>query len=293
MLTSAVSSFPPPGSRREVPLLFGARPYPLHAMLSTVGYAEENSPRYRWHGLERGETPFCIFQWTAAGRGRLVYEGQPHDLGPEEAFLVKVPHDHHYELPPGSEGWRFLYLCLYGSEVMRLVTLYLNTHGPVRRFPAASSVVRLATDLIGQASSGRFNDPLITSAAAYAFTMELGRIEAEPKHDSFAPVRAYVEEAFSSPLDVGEMAKVAGMSRAHFARRFRASQGISPGDYLRQVRLRHAARLLGNPRYSIKEVALQSGFDNANYFAKVFRREMGLSPGDFRRNGMYLNQSPP
>ncbi len=284
-------SFPPPGRSREAPLLFGARPYPLHAMMSVIGYADERSPGYRWHGLERGETPFCIFQWTVAGEGRLVYEGRRYTLEPEEAFLVKVPHDHCYQLPPESDRWRFLYLCLYGSEVLRLVDLYLHDYGPVRRFSPDSRVVQMAIDLFHRADSGRLDDPLATSAAAYAFTMELGRREtASTLRSPFAALCKEWERRLSEPLDVGEMARMAGMSRFHFTRRFRASHGIAPGDYLRQLRLRHAAHLLANPRLSIKEVAARSGLGDANYLAKIFRREMGLSPGEFRRNGMYLLQ---
>ena len=92
------------------------------------------------------------------------------------------------------------------------------------------------------------------------------------------------------PLPVEELAKVAGLSRAHFSRMFAASEGMSPAAFVLQKRLQRAVSLLtravGLP---VKEVAIMSGFEDPNYFAKVFRRVFGASPTEFRTTGMYAS----
>jgi AraC-like DNA-binding protein len=54
-------------------------------------------------------------------------------------------------------------------------------------------------------------------------------------------------------------------------------------DYLTQVRLEEAKKLLRNPRYQIDEVAEKLGYNDASYFSKVFRRNVGMSPTQFRQ----------
>ena len=91
------------------------------------------------------------------------------------------------------------------------------------------------------------------------------------------------------PHTVESLAQRANMSRAAFARRFRDSFGRSPIRYLRDVRLRRAARLLrGTEDLSIDAVAHRVGFGSRSHFSHAFRDLFGVSPTDFRVGG----QSP-
>lgn len=69
-----------------------------------------------------------------------------------------------------------------------------------------------------------------------------------------------------------------------FSRSFRREIGISPIEYLSNVRLEHAMQLLTTTNLSINEIAVLSGFSNGNYFAKVFKRKLGFTPSDYKRN---------
>jgi transcriptional regulator GlxA family with amidase domain len=75
-----------------------------------------------------------------------------------------------------------------------------------------------------------------------------------------------------------------GKSRVTAYRRFRKILDKSTGDFIRDLRLRRAARLLEEGSSSIREVAHLSGFYNHSYFSKCFRRQFGLSPSDYIRN---------
>jgi AraC-like DNA-binding protein len=78
------------------------------------------------------------------------------------------------------------------------------------------------------------------------------------------------------------------LSRAHFSRIFAASEGVPPGEFVLQERMRRAARLLtSHAHLPVKEIAVLCGFEEPNYFAKVFRRFFGASPTEFRTTGMY------
>lgn len=265
----------------------------LPARITSAGYSEARSTVYDWDGWRRGNSEFTLFQWTLSGRGRLIFEDQTHEVRPGQAMLLQIPHHHRYFLPKDSDHWRFFYVCLHGSEVTRLAAEFIQQHGPLWSLAADSAPVKRAVQIYEHGLHGELDNPFLASALAYEFLMRLGAEKGPASANAsrrFAGVQAFVESHHGEEIDVATLAEVAGMSRFHFTRQFTQATGISPGDYLQQTRVRHAARLLADPRLNIKEIADLSGFGSANYLSKVFRRVLGTSPREFRNSGMYSNR---
>ena len=65
---------------------------------------------------------------------------------------------------------------------------------------------------------------------------------------------------------------------------FKQTAGCNLNSYITNKRLERACTLLACPRYSISEVAHQSGYDDPGYFSSLFRRKMGMSPTDYRNS---------
>jgi AraC-like DNA-binding protein len=106
--------------------------------------------------------------------------------------------------------------------------------------------------------------------------------------NSLARAAQYVAANLGATLDVDLLARVAGLSRAHFSRSFAEMTGLAPAQYVLQERMKRAAKLLlANRDMPVKEIAALTGIPDNNYFAKVFRRTYGISPTDFRTTGMY------
>jgi AraC family transcriptional regulator len=84
------------------------------------------------------------------------------------------------------------------------------------------------------------------------------------------------------PLTLGEMARIAGLSRYHFLRTFKAVTGITPHHWLLRARLRDAARRLATSRDPVTEIALDVGFEDLSNFIRSFRSEFGVSPSRYR-----------
>ena len=94
---------------------------------------------------------------------------------------------------------------------------------------------------------------------------------------------AYMKNNFQRPVYLEELARLASVSNATLMRHFRASFGCTPMEYLRSLRLRHAAELLLNSSLSVKEISDMSGFVTQAYFFRAFRRNYGVSPAGFRK----------
>jgi transcriptional regulator GlxA family with amidase domain len=82
---------------------------------------------------------------------------------------------------------------------------------------------------------------------------------------------------------VAKLAKVAGLSRAAFARRFAAEVGAPPLRYLAIVRMRRAAELLVATDAALAAVAADVGYATEFALSRAFRRHMGEPPGAYRR----------
>ncbi len=81
--------------------------------------------------------------------------------------------------------------------------------------------------------------------------------------------------------DVASLARTAGMSRAHFSRRFKSTTGLSPHAYLILLRVEAAKRLLANGA-SIAATASEVGFSDQSHFARTFRRFSGATPAQYQ-----------
>ena len=91
-----------------------------------------------------------------------------------------------------------------------------------------------------------------------------------------------IESDAARPLELREMAAVAGMSKYHFLRVFRRLTGMTPHRYLVSVRLRHAALALASSRRPVIAVALDAGFGDLSTFNRTFRAVFGLTPTQYR-----------
>ena len=119
---------------------------------------------------------------------------------------------------------------------------------------------------------------LLTDAAAAS----AGEESAVPVLD-LPKLTAYMKNNFQRPVYLEELARLASVSNATLMRHFRASFGCTPMEYLRRLRLRHAAELLVNTTLAVKEIADLSGFPTEAWFFRAFRKNYGVSPAEFRK----------
>jgi AraC-like DNA-binding protein len=87
---------------------------------------------------------------------------------------------------------------------------------------------------------------------------------------------------YFEPLEVEDLAKAAGLSKAHFSREFRRVFGESPYVYLLTRRLERAAALLRDTDRSVAEICLDVGLQGVGSFTTSFKRMYGMTPTAYR-----------
>lgn len=101
------------------------------------------------------------------------------------------------------------------------------------------------------------------------------------QHELVVEIRNYIDRHYMERLQLPDLANSLRVSPFHLSRVFSAECGFSIFDYLTEVRIQHAKKLLRDRRYTVAEIAEKVGYENGNYFAKVFRRHTGVSPSKF------------
>jgi AraC family transcriptional regulator len=96
------------------------------------------------------------------------------------------------------------------------------------------------------------------------------------------PVLVQIQARLDEDLPLARLARLAGLSRFHFLRQFRALTGETPKQYVLRLRLERAALRLLLLRSTVLDVALDCGFQSHETFSRAFRRRFGTSPRDYR-----------
>jgi AraC-like DNA-binding protein len=218
----------------------------------------------------------------------IVLQGTSHLSRPVEG------RERHYRLGPGSFG-----LVLPGDDGFwrwdRMTTLVLgfpaswltragrsgeyHTVAP-RRSPIAAAIIdKLAVALDRQDVS-----PLLLEGAILVLLSELaiapGAGEAG-RRLSIGQIRridAHLDERLGKPISVDDLAVLAGYSKYHFLRLFKAATGMTPARYVMLRRIEAAQAMLDEGKRSASDIALETGFSSAAHFSDVFRKVTGSTP---------------
>ena len=95
-------------------------------------------------------------------------------------------------------------------------------------------------------------------------------------------VKQYISEHYSEEVRLDDLAALAGLSTSAFCRFFKQHTGRTVMDYLIDIRIGNAARLLVDTTEAVSEICWQCGFNNLSNFNRIFKAKRGYTPRDFR-----------
>lgn len=95
-------------------------------------------------------------------------------------------------------------------------------------------------------------------------------------------VKQYIHDHYAEPLKLADLAALVGMSPVSFSRFFRQRTGRTLSDYIVDIRLGYAARMLVDSTKNISEICYECGFNNLSNFNRTFKAKRNYTPRDFR-----------
>ena len=85
-------------------------------------------------------------------------------------------------------------------------------------------------------------------------------------------------------FDVVQLADALAVSKSTLYRKMKIATGLSPIEFIRNIRLKYGSQLLKNKSMSIAEVAYECGFSNPKYFATCFKEDFGVTPKEYQKS---------
>ena len=124
----------------------------------------------------------------------------------------------------------------------------------------------------------------------HSYRERLMRLEPQ-KPDESVPGDAFLAKLLdvmnkqmdNNTLTVDDMVDEMGMGRTVFFNKLKSMTGLSPVEFIREMRIKRAAQLLEERRYNITEVTYMVGMNDSRYFAKCFKNTYGITPSEYRR----------
>lgn len=102
-------------------------------------------------------------------------------------------------------------------------------------------------------------------------------------HRLFSEVISHMNIYFERPLDIDLYAKMCFVNRYWFIHKFKAYTGMSPSQYLLNIRMDKAKELLEYSKLNINEIAEHCGYNSCSYFCKTFKSFTGQTPNEYRK----------
>lgn len=269
--------------------------YPENSSLTAIQYATTQID-FEWH-----HHPEVELTWVGGGRGRRYVGDHVEGFGSADLVLLgsNIPHSW-FGLPLVENS---------PMEVMVLQFLpeRLFTAQPIPEFePLNALFSRAARGLSFGEKTQQLVCPQLTRISTTEglerFGLLLGILQrlaeatdgVELASDRFLDVRAVkkdmriervmalMNERFSEPLSLDELAETAAMSRSAFCRYFQRMTGSTPITHLSAIRISQACSLLRDTEMSVTEICYESGFGNLSNFNRQFKRSKNQSPRAYR-----------
>ena len=115
-------------------------------------------------------------------------------------------------------------------------------------------------------------------------TSSYAKVEAESDSRRILKVKNYISKNYMDEIRLATMADIAGMSPSAFSRFFKLHTGRNLSEYIIDLRLGYASRMLVDTTKSVAEISYSCGFNNLSNFNRIFRKKKNCSPSEFREN---------
>jgi signal transduction histidine kinase/DNA-binding response OmpR family regulator/ligand-binding sensor domain-containing protein len=83
-------------------------------------------------------------------------------------------------------------------------------------------------------------------------------------------------------LMIDDLARDLGVSRSVLFKKLKTLTGLSPNEFIKEIRIKHAAKLIIDDEYSMAQIAYMTGFNDSHYFSKCFKKYFGVTPTEYK-----------
>ena len=243
-----------------------------------------------WHSTLHTH-PFTELFYVVDGKGEFNIQGQRFPVKPND-FVIINPQVEHTELSSPDEPLEYIVLGIRGLSFSNLTPVSEGGH-PFSFFnlrDEQKDILRYLNAMVQEATCQQMSYELVCHNLLEIllikilrhqhFDLEVGKQSKATKDISF--IKHYLETYYHESIQLEDLASMTHLSRFYISHSFKKEIGMSPMEYLIDIRIKESKILLRTTNYSISQVADIVGFTTPTYFSKQFRKSTGISPTDYR-----------
>ena len=256
----------------------------LPFFLFGIGGSRFQKPIDRPEGYGWDQILFC-----AEGSGTLRYGENEIVINAGDCFFLPKNKQHSYY--PIDTVWDIRWIAFEGSASDEVLKKFCMTEPVVITANDSAALEKIFDKMVLSQENDYLYCDHICSGLVYDYIIEFHR-SMDSQADSersrnismLFPALKFMHDNFRSDISMTQLSDIIGITPQHFCRVFKKTMNARPNEFLTQIRLDEAKRLLNDKEITVSEAAERSGFKNAGYFSTVFRKYEGISPQQFKKS---------
>ena len=229
----------------------------------------------------RDKSDTYLIIYTVSGNGKLEYQGQSYELHPTDIIWIDCHNRHLYATQ--GEFWEHMDLHINGQGVLLYYQEFIRRSNPVIKgddlfMKDLENLLDSYSLMISHRIENMLNHLVIKKSR-----------EEENETESYYSIEkmvSYINKHYNERITLDDLSANSGISKFHLSREFKKITGFPPNEYIINLRLEHAKRMLDNTSLNVKEIAQSVGIENEAYFSRLFRNRTGISPNTYRNAGL-------
>ncbi len=253
--------------------------------------ASEFAQKYLFYGLWGAEyvcqPPYQVKRkgldllqifYIRSGEMHFNYRGQNFIAKKDDVVLIDCNHPHHYY---AGERVQYYWFHFHGSASIAYANLIWNKSGSC--FSGQQALEQDFRSILLMLPMEENCDDRIS----YTIHHILAALNAEshaktPISPEISKAIIYMKTHAKENISIDDIAASVSMSRFYFSRRFHGEVGLSPHEYLMNLRISYAKNRLSASNDSIEQIALDCAFSSSSNFIRAFKKSTGVTPFRFR-----------
>lgn len=272
----------------------------LGMRIRSVGYFPKNydkSAKPEGGGIH----PYYELLYLSRGTFRLEWLGEQYDRTGPCVFLLTPNTPHRLEVLGGTIEYFYLEMDMEHADPypsLQQIIQWNSIQGGMDRSSGLAALLFRSLDLLWDTvlemeedRSGFLEEIMVLETTkilrfireyfGYGYKPRNG--EHEEGHDHMVKsLLRYLETNYKENITLQSLSRLVHVSESHLIRIFKQYRGITPFQYLEQLRMDAANSLLKNTTYTIQEIAQFTGHNSIHYFSRHFKQKYGVSPSKWR-----------
>lgn len=245
----------------------------------------------RPHTSSRSDLSSYLFFIVRSGSGKLVFEGKTYALHRGDCIFLSclLPYSH----TTSNDLWELVWAHFDGISMPGIYRKYRERGGgPVFHPASLTPFEECLFSLYRTASSDDYiRDMRINESLSHLLSLIMGEswhpengTTGQGKSDAALRAKSYLDAHYMDHITLDALASECYLNKYYLTRVFREKYGTTIGNYLNEVRIGEAKRLLRFSDDSLSEIGAQVGIPDANYLSRLFTRIEGISPTVYRKS---------